>query len=127
MTAPTPLIAGNWKMNGLTAALAEARNVAAGVSGSRARVAICPPSTLIQRMSEALAGSSVLVGGQDCHPEISGAYTGDIAAEMLADAGASVVILGHSERQGRRRPARRPGTHHLRRRDPRTAQGRRCS
>jgi triosephosphate isomerase len=99
MTAPTPLIAGNWKMNGLTAALAEARNVAAGVSGSRARVAICPPSTLIQRMSEALAGSSVLVGGQDCHPEISGAYTGDIAAEMLADAGASVVILGHSERR----------------------------
>jgi triosephosphate isomerase len=99
MTALTPLIAGNWKMHGLAAALAEARNVAALVSGSGVRVAICPPSTLIQRMADALAGSAVLVGGQDCHPEVSGAYTGDIAAEMLADAGARLVILGHSERR----------------------------
>jgi triosephosphate isomerase len=99
MTAPTPLIAGNWKMNGLGEALAEARAVASGVGGTDARVAICPPATLIQRMSVALAGSAVLVGGQDCRAEASGAYTGDVAAEMLADAGASLVILGHSERR----------------------------
>ena len=99
MTAPTPLIAGNWKMNGTAASLPEARAVAARVDGRRARVAICPPATLIQRMSEALAGSAVLVGGQDCHREASGAFTGDVSAEMLADAGATLVILGHSERR----------------------------
>jgi triosephosphate isomerase (TIM) len=99
MTAPTPLIAGNWKMNGLAADLDQARAVAAGVEGSAARVAICPPATLIHRMSEALAGSAVLTGGQDCRAEPSGAYTGDIAAEMLVDAGAALVILGHSERR----------------------------
>ncbi|HEX3888075.1 MAG TPA: triose-phosphate isomerase [Phenylobacterium sp.] len=99
MTVPTPLIAGNWKMNGLAAALEEARAVAAGVQANGARVAICPPATLIRRMGEALAGSPVLLGGQDCHPEPSGAHTGDIAAEMLADAGATLVILGHSERR----------------------------
>ncbi len=99
MSAPTPLIAGNWKMNGLAASLDEARKVAAGVKGGAARVALCPPATLIQRMVEALDGSAVLVGGQDCHPEASGAFTGDVAAEMLADAGARLVILGHSERR----------------------------
>jgi triosephosphate isomerase len=99
MTAPTPLIAGNWKMNGLADALAEARGVANGITGAKARVAICPPATLVHRMSQALAGSVVLVGGQDCRAEPSGAFTGDIAAEMLADAGASLVILGHSERR----------------------------
>ena len=99
MTAPTPLIAGNWKMNGLAAALAEARGVADRIGRCPARVAICPPATLIHRMSQALAGSAVLVGGQDCRAEPCGAFTGDIAAEMLADAGASLVILGHSERR----------------------------
>jgi len=99
MTAPTPLIAGNWKMNGSLAAMAEARAVAAGVSGGPARVAICPPATLIPAMSAALAGSAVLVGGQDCHFETSGAFTGDISAGMLAEAGARLVILGHSERR----------------------------
>ena len=99
MTAPTPLIAGNWKMNGSVAALAEARAVAAGLKGQAARVAICPPSPLIQQMSAALVGSAVLVGGQDCHPEASGAFTGDVSAEMLAEAGAKLVILGHSERR----------------------------
>ncbi|HEV7384234.1 MAG TPA: triose-phosphate isomerase [Phenylobacterium sp.] len=99
MTAPTPLIAGNWKMNGTAASIAEARAVAAQVGGRRARVAICPPATLIQRMSAALAGSAVLVGGQDCHREANGAFTGDISAEMLVDAGATLVILGHSERR----------------------------
>lgn len=99
MTAPTPLIAGNWKMNGLEASLAEARAVADGVGGGSVRVAICPPAILIHRMAEALKGSAVLVGGQDAHTDDSGAFTGDISAEMLADAGARLVILGHSERR----------------------------
>jgi len=99
MTAPTPLIAGNWKMNGLASSLAEAKAVAAGLGGSGVRVAICPPSVLVHRMSEALAGSSVLVGGQDAHYDDHGAFTGDVSAQMLADAGAKLVILGHSERR----------------------------
>lgn len=99
MTAPTPLIAGNWKMNGTMASIDEARIVAAGVGGGGARVAICPPATLIRPMSEALTGSAVLVGAQDCHWEASGAYTGDVSAPMLAEAGARLVILGHSERR----------------------------
>jgi triosephosphate isomerase len=99
MTAPTPLIAGNWKMHGLASSIAEAKAVAEGVGSSRARVAICPPAVLIHRMSEALAGSKVLVGGQDAHWDDSGAFTGDISAQMLADSGAQLVILGHSERR----------------------------
>jgi triosephosphate isomerase len=99
MTVPTPLIAGNWKMNGLIGSLDEARAVAAGVGTQKARVAICPPATLIGPMSQAIAGSAVLVGGQDCHWEVSGAFTGDLAAQMLAEAGARLVILGHSERR----------------------------
>jgi triosephosphate isomerase len=99
MTVPTPLIAGNWKMNGLASSLDEARATAAGIVQSRARVAICPPATLIRQMTEALAGSAVLVGAQDCHSEASGAFTGDLSAEMLTEAGARLVILGHSERR----------------------------
>jgi triosephosphate isomerase len=99
MSAPVPLIAGNWKMNGLGASLAEAEAVAAGLDGVTARVAICPPSTLLDRMAKALAGSKVLIGGQDCRAEESGAFTGDISARMLVDAGAGMVILGHSERR----------------------------
>ncbi|MDB5430335.1 MAG: triose-phosphate isomerase [Caulobacter sp.] len=101
MTAPRPLIAGNWKMNGLAAALSEARAIAAAVDASppAARVALCPPATLVARMADALAGTGVAVGGQDCRAEASGAFTGDIAAAMLADAGATMVILGHSERR----------------------------
>jgi triosephosphate isomerase len=99
MTSPVPLIAGNWKMNGLAASLDEARALAAGLGTTRARVAICPPATLVERLARALAGGAVLVGGQDCHPKASGAFTGDVAAEMLADAGASLVIVGHSERR----------------------------
>src|SRR5947207_13845007 len=99
MSAVTPLIAGNWKMNGLAASLDEARAVAAGARDSRARVAICPPSVLVSRMSEALAGTRVIVGGQDARCEDAGAFTGDVSAEMLADAGAKLVILGHSERR----------------------------
>ena len=102
MTTPRRLIAGNWKMHGLGAALDEARAIAAALDEhpAAARVAICPPATLIARMAEALAGSGVAVGGQDCRPEREGAFTGCVAAEMLADAGATMVILGHSERRG---------------------------
>ena len=99
MTAPTPLIAGNWKMNGLARELDEAAAVAAGLGATSARVAICAPATLIHRLSDRLAGPRVEVGGQDCRSEESGAYTGDVAAEMLADAGARLVIVGHSERR----------------------------
>jgi triosephosphate isomerase len=98
MTVPTPLIAGNWKMNGLIGSLDEARTVAAAI-GRGPRVAICPPATLIGPMSQALTGSAVLVGAQDCHWETSGAFTGDLSAQMLAEAGARLVILGHSERR----------------------------
>ena len=98
-----PLIAGNWKMNGLRAdALALARSVADGVkqAGWRDRdVLICPPATLILAVAEAVKGSGVLVGGQNCHAKASGAHTGDVAAEMLRDCGASQVIVGHSERR----------------------------
>jgi triosephosphate isomerase len=101
MTDVRPLIAGNWKMNGVAASLDEARAVAAAVAaeGGRARVALCPPATLVGRMAAALRGSPVLTGGQDCHAEASGAFTGDVSAEMLAEAGATMVILGHSERR----------------------------
>jgi triosephosphate isomerase len=101
LTTPRPLIAGNWKMFGLEASLDEARAVAAAIAAKppAARVAICPPATLLHRLSEAMAGEAVLVGGQDCHPQPSGPHTGDISAAMLADAGARLVILGHSERR----------------------------
>ncbi|HWT53005.1 MAG TPA: triose-phosphate isomerase [Caulobacter sp.] len=100
-TTPRPLIAGNWKMNGLSAALDEARAVAAGLDRqpAAARVAIFPPATLLHRLAEAVEGSFVLVGGQDCHHKASGANTGDISAEMVADAGGTMVICGHSERR----------------------------
>jgi triosephosphate isomerase len=93
------LAAGNWKMNGATAALAEVEALIAGLSTPECEVLLCPPATLIARMAEVAKGSALKVGGQDCHAEASGAHTGDISAEMLADAGASHVILGHSERR----------------------------
>lgn len=96
---PRPLIAGNWKMNGLCASLAEARAIAEGATNAKGRVAICPPSLLIHQMCEILAGTNVLVGGQDAHWETAGAFTGDVSAQMLKDAGAELVILGHSERR----------------------------
>ncbi|MBL8555755.1 MAG: triose-phosphate isomerase [Phenylobacterium sp.] len=99
MTAPRPLIAGNWKMNGLAASLAEAKAVAAGLGDTAARVALCPSATLVAQMAWTLKDSAVLVGGQDCHAQASGAHTGDVAAEQLADAGAKLVIVGHSERR----------------------------
>jgi triosephosphate isomerase len=102
MTAPVrKLIAGNWKMNGLADALgqAEALSKALTAEPANGRVALCPPATLISRMVAALKGGPVEIGAQDCHAEASGAFTGDISAEMLRDAGAHLVILGHSERR----------------------------
>ncbi len=101
MTLTRPLIAGNWKLNGVEESLDEARALAALVDlhPPGARVALCPPATLISRMADLLAGSGILVGGQDCSAHPRGAFTGDISAEMLADAGATLVILGHSERR----------------------------
>jgi triosephosphate isomerase len=94
-----PLVAGNWKMNGLGASLAEAEIMAKNLGSEAADVLICPPATLVARMASALEGSRIAVGGQDCHAKASGAHTGDISAEMLKDAGASAVIVGHSERR----------------------------
>jgi len=98
-----PLIAGNWKMHGLgTDGLALARAVAqeaAGRADLAADLLVCPPFTLLASVAAALAGSRVAIGAQDCHPAPKGAHTGDIAAPMLRDAGASFVILGHSERR----------------------------
>ncbi|MEQ1931949.1 MAG: triose-phosphate isomerase [Parvularculaceae bacterium] len=93
----TPLIAGNWKMNG---SLTEADRLAVlAAAQSRVEVLICPPFTLIGEVSRRLAGTGIAVGGQDCHAAASGAHTGDVSAEMLKDAGASFVIVGHSERR----------------------------
>ncbi len=102
MTPPRSLIAGNWKMNGLEASLSEARALASWLDEHpvAARVALCPPATLIDRMAQALAGTTIEIGGQDCGAEASGPFTGDVSAEMLFDAGARLVILGHSERRG---------------------------
>jgi len=87
-------------MNGLGGDLAELKAVVAGVGGKTApTVGICPPATLITRAVAVAGSSAVLIGGQDCHPKQSGAHTGDISAEMLADAGAKLVIVGHSERR----------------------------
>ncbi len=101
MTHMRPLIAGTWKMNGTGAALDEAKALAAALKAepAAARVALCPPATLIERLARAVEGSAVEVGGQECHAEASGAFTGDVSAAMLADAGAGLVILGHSERR----------------------------
>jgi triosephosphate isomerase (TIM) len=100
--APRPLVAGNWKMNGLKAGLEEIaamqRAVEAGQAG-RAEVLVCPPATLIISAAAALRGGPMAVGAQDCHPKASGAFTGDISAPMLKDAGAAYVIVGHSERR----------------------------
>jgi triosephosphate isomerase len=96
-----PLVAGNWKMNGLAASAAELSKIVAGAAalGAKADLMVCPPATLIANFAAAARGSAVTIGGQDCHANASGAHTGDIAAEMLADAGACAVIVGHSERR----------------------------
>lgn len=95
-----PLIAGNWKMNGLTASLAEIDTIAGMVATNapRAEVLICPPATLLHGAARVAAGR-IGIGAQDCHQEISGAFTGDISAGMIRDAGGCAVIVGHSERR----------------------------
>ena len=93
------LAAGNWKMNGTAADLTEIEALASAHGNASVDVLICPPATLISRMRDAVGSADIAVGGQDCHANASGAHTGDIAAKMLADAGASHVIVGHSERR----------------------------
>src|SRR5579871_5765189 len=103
MTDPIrPLIAGNWKMNGLKSSVAEFEAMLKGAPAlaAKADLLICPPATLISAFAtKALASQALAIGAQDCHPKPSGAHTGDLSAEMLADAGASAVIVGHSERR----------------------------
>ena len=96
--AGLPYIVGNWKMNGTRAMLAEARAIDRAASRfPGVQVALAPPFTLVNAMREAAA--DIGVGGQDCHVEVSGAFTGDVSAALLADAGADFVIVGHSERR----------------------------
>jgi triosephosphate isomerase len=99
--ARRPLVAGNWKMNGLGASAAQLDNMIAGAAKLPARVdvLVCPPFTLLAAFAARARGSRVAIGGQDCHAKAFGAHTGDISAEMLADAGARAVIVGHSERR----------------------------
>ncbi len=97
-----PLVAGNWKMNGLRASLSEIAAMRAAVDAGKAgdaEVVVCPPATLLSSAAEVLSGGALQLGAQDCHPADSGAYTGDISAPMLRDAGARYVIVGHSERR----------------------------
>jgi triosephosphate isomerase (TIM) len=93
------LAAGNWKMNGSAKDLAEVTALIAAQPNPDCEMLLCPPATLLSRMAECAAGSALHVGGQDCHAKTGGAHTGDISVEMLKDAGATHVILGHSERR----------------------------
>src|SRR5262249_48942482 len=96
-----PLVAGNWKMNGLAASVQELDRVIAGAPAlaAKADLMVCPPATLVAAFAARAGGSAVAIGGQDCHAEAAGAFTGDLSAEMLKDAGARAVIVGHSERR----------------------------
>jgi triosephosphate isomerase len=98
-----PLIAGNWKMNGLKASAGELAAIAEGYDAAlrtRLDLLVCPPATLLAAFAAQAAGSAVMLGAQDCHPVAAGAHTGDLSAEMLKDAGAQAAIVGHSERRG---------------------------
>ena len=101
LVSPRRLVAGNWKMNGVAASLEEARRLSEALREAPAtcRVALFPPAPLLHRMAELVAGGPIEIGAQDCHAETAGAYTGDTSAPMLHDAGATLVILGHSERR----------------------------
>ena len=99
---PKPLVAGNWKMNGLRASLTELAAMVAGYDAklkAKVDLLVCPPATLIAQAVAVAGGAGIAIGGQDCHARANGAHTGDISTEMLADTGASHVILGHSERR----------------------------
>lgn len=101
-TTISPLIAGNWKMNGVRGSLEELSALAGMLTtgeAPRALVVVCPPATILSDVVEQGATAGILGGGQDCHTEASGAHTGDISAGMLADLGAQYVIVGHSERR----------------------------
>jgi triosephosphate isomerase len=93
------LVAGNWKMNGLRSSVVQLDRMLEGAPGMPCDLLVCPPATLIPTFAARAAGGLVAIGGQDCHPRASGANTGDLSAEMLKDAGASAVIVGHSERR----------------------------
>ena len=93
------LAAGNWKMNGVAANLSEVGALLAAHPAPACEMLLCPPATLVARMADVARGTALAVGGQDCHAKASGAHTGDTAAAMLAEAGASYVIVGHSERR----------------------------
>ncbi|MGR3436540.1 MAG: triose-phosphate isomerase [Shimia sp.] len=93
------IAAGNWKMNGMQVDLAEARALAVAHPVPDVEVVLCLPATLLTSAAQKLAGTGIALGGQDCHPAASGAHTGDIAAALLAEAGARYVIVGHSERR----------------------------
>ncbi len=100
MTPPRPFVAGNWKMNGLRSSAAEIIRIVQGAGALTAvDLMVCPPATLLGLFAAIVEGSAVRLGAQDCHTESHGAFTGDISAEMLKDAGASAVIVGHSERR----------------------------
>jgi triosephosphate isomerase len=102
LTTISPLIAGNWKMNGLTSSLEELSALAQLLTtgeAPRAVVVVCPPATLLAAVAAQGASSGIMAGGQNCHVEASGAHTGEISAGMLADVGAQFVIVGHSERR----------------------------
>ena len=100
MIRPRALIAGNWKMNGLRASLHELATIKTSIAESTGcEVAICPPFTLISAAAAVANASVLMIGGQDCHPQPSGAHTGDISAEMIADVGGKLIIVGHSERR----------------------------
>jgi triosephosphate isomerase (TIM) len=95
-----PLVAGNWKMHGLKSSAVELEKIVASARDfPNVDLMVCPPATLIAQFSDIARGSAVAIGGQDCHAKASGAFTGDVSAEMLRDAGASAVIVGHSERR----------------------------
>lgn len=101
MTAPYPIVAGNWKMNGLKRSLEQLEALQSFITAKKlpsCKVLICPPFTLLSQFAS-VANDKMLIGAQDCHFNVSGAHTGDISAEMVADAGAAYIIVGHSERR----------------------------
>ncbi len=98
---PRPLVAGNWKMNGLKASKKEAAALLKGVAAANPKcdVMLCPPATILSLFAEVCRSSKVKLAGQDCHANTSGAHTGDLSAEMIKNAGAKACIVGHSERR----------------------------
>ncbi|MEE9388340.1 MAG: triose-phosphate isomerase [Paracoccaceae bacterium] len=99
MTHRKKLAAGNWKMNGLWSGMGEVSALLTDHPKPKCEILLCPPATLLSRMSDMVIDGAIVTGGQDCHANSNGAHTGDVSAAMLADAGAEYVILGHSERR----------------------------